>query len=70
MPSGKVPGMNEYRLFFFDNSHRLTMAHQFEAGDDARAIRIAEGWREGRKMELWQRDRKVHCWGFPSHSGE
>jgi hypothetical protein len=25
-------------------------------------IRIAEAWREGRGMELWQRDRKIQRW--------
>ncbi|HWJ38562.1 MAG TPA: hypothetical protein VNR86_07370 [Sphingomicrobium sp.] len=62
--------MKEYRLFFFDGSHRLTMAHEFEADDDVQASRIAESWREGRQMELWQRDRKVRCWGFPNQPGE
>lgn len=57
--------MKEYRLFFFDHSHRLTMVHEFHAADEAQAIRIAEGWREGRPMELWERDRRVQCWGFP-----
>jgi hypothetical protein len=51
-------------LFFFE-SGRLVTAHEFVAADDARAMRIAEGWREGRQLELWQRERKVRSWGFP-----
>ena len=53
--------MQEYRLFFFYDN-RLSHGHEFLADDDIRAIRIAEGWREGRAIELWQRDRKVRRW--------
>lgn len=56
--------MQEYRLFFFDGDGRLTAAHEFHAADDADAARRAESGREGRRMELWQRERKVRSWGF------
>ena len=55
----------EYRLFFYDGVNHLMQAHEFVADDDAQAAKMAEGWREGRKMELWQRSRMVRCWDFP-----
>jgi hypothetical protein len=54
--------VHHYRLFFFTGGKHIERAHEFEAEDDATAIRIAEGWREGRTMELWQRDRRVKRW--------
>lgn len=51
----------QYRLFFFEIAH-ITKSHEFYATDDAAAIKLAEGWREGRGMELWCRDRKVKTW--------
>ena len=59
---GRGAGVGFYRLFFFDGAAHIDRAHEFEARDDEVAIRIAEGWREGRKMELWQRDRRVKVW--------
>lgn len=54
--------MQQYRLYFFNGSGHFTMAHEFSAEGDERAIRIAEAWREGRGMELWQQDRKIQTW--------
>lgn len=51
-----------YRLFFFDGAEHIERAHEFEASDDEAAVRTSEGWREGRRMELWQRDRRVKAW--------
>lgn len=54
---------SEYRLYFFDGSGRIASPpYEFEAPNDETAIRIAEAWREGRSIELWNRDRKVYCW--------
>ena len=53
--------MHGYRLFFFAGA-RIERAHEFLADDDHAAIRIAEGWREGRTMELWCRDRRIKRW--------
>ena len=55
--------MQQYRLFFFNGGRHIQLAHEFEAENDEAAIRVAEGWREGRKMELWQRDRTGKRWG-------
>lgn len=60
--------MLHYRLFFYDGSNRITKAHEFEAQGDDEAVRIAEAWREGRKMDLWNGERRVHCWGFQACS--
>lgn len=38
------------------------MSHEFFADNDDEAIKIAEGWREGRKIELWCRARIVRTW--------
>ena len=54
--------MLQYRLYFFDNAGHISKSHEFFADDDAAAITIAEGWREGRKMELWSRNRFVQSW--------
>lgn len=54
--------MQEYRLFFLDGARHIEKAHEFEAENDEAAIKISEGWREGRRMELWQRDRQVKLW--------
>lgn len=56
--------MLDYRLFFYDGANRITKSHEFEAQNDDEAIQTAEAWREGRKMDLWNRARRVHCWGF------
>ena len=54
--------MHEYRLYAFDGAGVLHMPHEFEARDDATAIRFAEAhWLDGRQMELWQDHRKVRC---------
>jgi hypothetical protein len=58
--------MQQYRLFFFDGGGRLIKAHESVAQDDEQANWIAEGWREGRQMELWHRERKLRCWDFPA----
>jgi len=62
----KVPppskGGIQYRLYFFNSMFHIERSHEFEAKDDAQAIRIAEGWREGRTMELWQGDRRLKQW--------
>ena len=56
--------MQEYRLYVFE-SGRLMWPLEFLADDDQNAIQIAErSWIEGSQMELWQRNRKVHDWGF------
>ena len=54
--------MQFYGLFFFTGDMHIDRAHEFEAADDAAAIKISEAWREGRKMELWQRGRLVRRW--------
>ena len=54
--------MGFYRLFLFDGAAHIERAHEFEAPDDEAAIRISEAWREGRGMELWQRDRRLKVW--------
>jgi len=52
----------EYRLYFLDGAGHIEKSHEFEAENDDAAIRISQAWREGRRMELWQRDRLVLHW--------
>jgi hypothetical protein len=59
--------MQQYRIYFIDGAGGLARApHEFTAADDDDAVRIAEAWREGRRMELWQYGRRIRCWGFPT----
>jgi hypothetical protein len=53
---------DEYRLYFLDGAGRIEQSHEFVAKGDDAAIRISEGWREGRAMELWQFGRLVRSW--------
>jgi len=62
VPRGPLEGEVEYRLYFFNGGRHIEKSHEFFAKDDSAAIRISEGWREGRRMELWQRDRRVKQW--------
>jgi len=62
MTSAGGSPLNDYRLFFFDGARHIEKAHEFQAEDDEAAIGIAESWREGRRMELWHRDRRVKIW--------
>ena len=61
--------MAEYRLYVFDGAGTLHFPHEFEAADDASAIKTAEGrWVDGCQMELWDRDRKVRSWSSRDRS--
>ena len=61
-PSLPSEGGQQYRLYFFNGSAHIHRVHEFEAKDDAAAIKLAESWREGRRIELWSRNRKVKTW--------
>ena len=52
-----------YRLYFMDRfSGHIDLCREFEADDDQAALAIAEGWRNGRAMELWNLQRKLKRW--------
>jgi len=52
-----------YRAYFFDRfSGHIDHFREFEAEDDAAALALAEGWYEGRPMELWNRTRRLRRW--------
>ena len=52
-----------YRLYFFDRfSGHIDHFREFEAESDAAAMDVAEGWGDGRPMELWNRDRRLKRW--------
>lgn len=55
-------GGTEYRLYFLDGAGHIQTSHEFEAASDDEAIRIAQAWWEGRRIELWQRARLVLDW--------
>jgi hypothetical protein len=57
-----VVEVQAYRLFFFDADGHIEKAHEFEAESDAAAVKISHGWWEGRRMELWQLDRRIETW--------
>ena len=63
--------MRYYRLYFMDrDSGHIDRFREFEAGDDAAALKIAEGWREDRPMELWNRELKLKHWDMPESAEE
>ena len=52
-----------YRLYFMDRySGHIDHFREFEAEEDSQAIEMAENWRNGRPMELWNRHRKLKHW--------
>ena len=55
-------GGQSYRLYFLDGAGHISKSHEFLAADDDAAVKIAESWREGRPMELWQHTRVVKRW--------
>jgi len=59
--------MQYYRLYFMDRfSGHIDHFREFDAEDDVVALAIAEGWRDGHPMELWNRHRKLKHWGEQS----
>ena len=61
-PNLPSDGGLSYRLYFLDGAGHISKSHEFLAPDDDAAVKVAEGWREGRPMELWQRTRVVRRW--------
>jgi hypothetical protein len=56
-------GMKDYRIFFRNRAERrIIRAFEFQAKDDDAAVRIAEGWREGRGIERWNETHLVRTW--------
>ena len=52
-----------YRLYYFDRfSGHIDHFREFEAADDDSALALAERWRDGRSMELWNRERLLKRW--------
>ena len=55
--------MHYYRLYFMHRfSGHIEHYREFEAENDDSALAIAEGWREGGPMELWNLHRKLKHW--------
>lgn len=51
--------MRYYRLYFLDKAGRIRQAVDMQHLDDAAAIAAAGERADGRRMELWNRDRVV-----------
>ena len=61
---GATGQTQQYRLYFLDGRGRIeSTPYEFDASGDATAIAMAEGWREGRRMELWCGARRIQIWG-------
>jgi hypothetical protein len=43
-------------------SGHIEHRREFFAGNDADAVRIAQGWSTGQPMELWKADHKLKRW--------
>ena len=55
--------MRYYRLYFLDRfSGHIEHFREFEAEGDEAALLLAQKWREGQPMELWNRHRKLKYW--------
>ena len=55
--------MDGYRLYFMDRySGHIDHRRDFLAESDAAAIETAQGWYDGRPMELWLRSHKLKTW--------
>lgn len=55
--------MRHYRLYFMDRfSGHIDHVREFEAEDDAGAIKTADDWHQGGPMELWSRHHKLKRW--------
>ena len=60
-------GVLYYRVYFLDRySGHIDHFREFEASTDADALMIAESWRGGGPMELWNRHRKLKHWNEQS----
>ncbi|MBS0297596.1 MAG: hypothetical protein JSR45_14905 [Proteobacteria bacterium] len=53
--------MHDYRLYFLDGKGHIGQAIGFACEDDEAALQRAEGYRDGRDMELWQQARLVRA---------
>jgi hypothetical protein len=63
-PRGTGTPMGQYRLYYLDSVDRLiSRSFEFEADSDEAALRLAEGFREGRPVELWRGNEKLKSWG-------
>lgn len=51
--------MADYRLYFLDEANHIRGVAEFECDGDDDAMQRAENHPDGRRMELWSRDRLV-----------
>lgn len=51
--------MADYRLYFLDEANHIRGVAEFVCDDDVAAAERAENHPDGRRMELWSRDRLV-----------
>lgn len=59
--------MAEYRLYCLDDAGRIARRHEFEAADDAAAIKAAREIESRDSCELWSGKRKVAL--LPANQG-
>jgi hypothetical protein len=60
-----------YRLYFMDRySGHIDHFREFEAETDDAALGLAEQWRNGTPMELWNRHRKLKRWDETAHAAD
>lgn len=62
VPRGRSGAGVHYRLYFLNDLGHISKSHEYFADDDTAAIKVADAWREGRRMELWQSGRIVKRW--------
>lgn len=49
--------MTDYRLYFLDDANHIRGVVEFACADDVQAVGRAADYADGRRMELWSRDR-------------
>lgn len=58
----KTAGMRRYRFRIIDGHNLIVEEREFPATDDHVAEQLAEGWRAGRRAELWCGERQLKRW--------
>lgn len=58
--------MTDYRLYFLDEANHIRGVVEFDCDGDEAAAERARSHADGRKMELWSRDRFVRTFARSS----
>jgi hypothetical protein len=51
--------MRRYRVFFMNSEGKVEDERAFQTIDDVTAIRLADGWRNDRRAEVWNTHQRI-----------